>query len=1002
MSTNNSGSKRHIGNYVLEQTIGEGMFGKVYLGIHSHTSEQVAIKIVDMNKVSGEWSKTRVAREIKIMKRIRHPHVIQMYEVMEREQQTIMVMEYAPHGELYNYIVDHGRVDEEHAVFFFRQIICGVETLHQERVAHRDLKPENLLLDKFDNVKIADFGLSNVYDKENLMKTACGSPCYAPPEMIDGKQYVPSASDIWSCGVVLFALVCGYLPFEEETTPQVYVKIKEGDFDIPFFVSPAGKDLMLRILEVDPAKRATFEEIKNHRWYCGYTGPMFSTPVSPLDASGGCNVPTCLSCKQQRDAIDETIVGQLVLMGISRSLIVDSISMRLPNHISTIYFLLHAKKLRQDGLSGPTSAYPQQAWDGNMVYEPPTIPQVAKVNLGYVPRIIPEPAVKQDPRRKLAYVPPVIPEFVTQAPKQNFAYTPPIIPRQAAATKTLRSPQGLNVSPAFVPSVKLSPPYTTRPGVSPTTAPRCIISLASNHPTPKTTPRLGDNTWKFVSNKPTTIISPAPGTSIGHTTPTRSSSPRPCVVQGSRPRPCTASVRPMGNANPPRFQSVRDVFVGVSDRYMPPRGEPVAQQKPEATNGVCRWSAQPSLLSVTPLSTPLITPRLLTVHPPLLAPLGTHTPTVATTPSITPRSIATTVPPPPRHMNPPRGTILGGLPLPCLEWPVATSQQPTPKAVYRVTYPCRVKPGRTIHITRPPASVLLNPTARPSFVSRAPNITAARVADSSAVARTHMQPGADSLPSKSLHSEGLLISLEGATSLGLAPATLISASVTSEIESQISAPSFQDCQPPITKSVDQDVVLGNDDDASGPSDRARAEKGPLIVTEQLENHTQEAPLQLNTATPAATPPSPITQILKIQPQCMTSMGRVEKITLGTPQQGQNHAREPLRFHGLQHPPTSFYNPFGSMSAHQYVDNFQGMHSPVVMTLQIKKVLDEFGIKFARLSNFAFQCSPRLGQVKIEAIPRDTASHIKVSLVKGDVSMFAIFSRWLKSQLDVAR
>jgi len=159
------------------------------------------------------------------------------------------------------------RIDEKEACKLFQQIISGVEYLHKLGIVHRDLKPENLLLDHNKNIKIVDFGLSNTYKSGDLLKTACGSPCYAAPEMIAGKLYVPIKVDIWSCGIILLAMICGYLPFEDASTSQLYKKILGGDFSIPKFISSEGRDLLKSILTTDPNKRIAINEIRSHLWF---------------------------------------------------------------------------------------------------------------------------------------------------------------------------------------------------------------------------------------------------------------------------------------------------------------------------------------------------------------------------------------------------------------------------------------------------------------------------------------------------------------------------------------------------------------------------------------------------------------------------------------------------------------------------------------------------------------------------------------------------------------
>jgi len=190
-SVDNSNVKikaKSIGNYILGKTLGEGTFGKVKLATHILTGEKVAIKILEKDRIIDVSDVERVAREIYILKFIRHPNIIQLYEIIETPKQLFLVTEYISGGELFDYIVANTRVEEKEASKFFHQIIAGVEYIHKLKIVHRDLKPENLLLDYNKNIKIVDFGLSNTYGENELLKTACGSPCYAAPEMIGGKK----------------------------------------------------------------------------------------------------------------------------------------------------------------------------------------------------------------------------------------------------------------------------------------------------------------------------------------------------------------------------------------------------------------------------------------------------------------------------------------------------------------------------------------------------------------------------------------------------------------------------------------------------------------------------------------------------------------------------------------------------------------------------------------------------------------------------------------------
>jgi 5'-AMP-activated protein kinase catalytic alpha subunit len=218
-------------------------------------------------KILDDSDRTRIEREIKILKQIMHHNIIQIYSVIETPTTIYLVMEYASGGELFGLIVLKKKLAEHEACRFFQQIISALEYLHKLGIAHRDLKPENLLLDARKDVKIVDFGLSNTYKGNEVLRTPCGSPCYAAPEMIAGKAYFGMKVDIWSIGVVLYTMVCGYLPFDEKNNDVLYKKILDGRYTLPKFLSYTLKDLIRKILVTDPNKRYNFEQIRNHPWF---------------------------------------------------------------------------------------------------------------------------------------------------------------------------------------------------------------------------------------------------------------------------------------------------------------------------------------------------------------------------------------------------------------------------------------------------------------------------------------------------------------------------------------------------------------------------------------------------------------------------------------------------------------------------------------------------------------------------------------------------------------
>lgn len=319
-----------IGRYVLGKTIGEGTFGKVKLGTHVATGEPVAIKILERHKIQ-EWAAVeRVARELHILRKFDHPHIIKLYEIIETPNALYLIMEYCPGGELFDHIVNCGHVPEKDACRFLHHILSGVEHVHGMSVVHRDLKPENLLLDESGNLKLADFGLSNFYEPGQLLKTACGSPCYASPEMISGKSYVPSRCDIWSLGVIVFALVCGHLPFEDNNTGGLYRKILNAEYVIPDTVSKGARDIIKSMLTIDPEKRITAAEIRKHAWYN-------QIPDSSLPNPG---------TGSRRQKLNKQIQGQLEELGIDLDDVRDSLRNCRHNASTTAYHLLLQKRSR--------------------------------------------------------------------------------------------------------------------------------------------------------------------------------------------------------------------------------------------------------------------------------------------------------------------------------------------------------------------------------------------------------------------------------------------------------------------------------------------------------------------------------------------------------------------------------------------------------------------------------------------------------------------------------
>ena len=328
-----SSQGKNIGQFILGKKIGEGTFGIVTLATHILTGEKVAIKILDKKKILEHSDKTRLEREIKILKVLHHNNIVHLYSVIQSSNSIYLIMEYISGKELSEYIILNKRLNENEACKFYQQIISGLEYLYKLRIAHRDLKPENLLLDSKKNIKIVDFGLSNMFPHNELLSTPCGSPSYASPEMISGKKYNGSLSDIWSSGIILFAMLCGYLPFENTNNEMLYKKITEGVFTIPNYISEEGKDLLRKILNVNPDKRYNFKQIKNHPWF------------NLIDYK--INFCKGLLINRVVIPIDEDLINKMSEYDYDKNETRKNILSNKHNHITTTYYLMLKKKIKK-------------------------------------------------------------------------------------------------------------------------------------------------------------------------------------------------------------------------------------------------------------------------------------------------------------------------------------------------------------------------------------------------------------------------------------------------------------------------------------------------------------------------------------------------------------------------------------------------------------------------------------------------------------------------------
>lgn len=372
---------QRIGAYNVIKTLGEGSFGKVKLAVHRSTGQQVALKIIARKKLISRDMVGRVEREIEYLQLLRHPHIIKLYSVIKTQNEIIMVLEYAG-GELFDYIVSHGKLDEQQARRFFQQMICAVEYCHRHKVVHRDLKPENLLLDDQLNVKIADFGLSNIMTDGNFLKTSCGSPNYAAPEVISGKLYAGPEVDVWSCGVILYVLLVGRLPFDDDHIPSLFAKIQRGVFTIPHWIKPEAADLIRKMLQTNPVQRATIDEIRQDPWFLKdlppYLAPQveefLNTGVDPNKAIRPSDIAPNAPTQLQEKLHDEVTDKISKTMGYGKRDVEEALEANEPSAIKDAYMIVRENKLMQ-----VNPAYGTGAENPYFATSPPTADHAVKM-----------------------------------------------------------------------------------------------------------------------------------------------------------------------------------------------------------------------------------------------------------------------------------------------------------------------------------------------------------------------------------------------------------------------------------------------------------------------------------------------------------------------------------------------------------------------------------------------------------------------------------------------
>ncbi|XP_070544950.1 maternal embryonic leucine zipper kinase-like isoform X2 [Ptychodera flava] len=328
--------------YHFKETIGSGGFAKVKLATHILTGDRVAIKIMDKRSLGDDLP--RVKTEIMAMKELVHQHICRLYEVVETQHKIFMVLEYCPGGELFDYIVAKDRLREGEARMFFRQIVSAVAYIHEMGYAHRDLKPENLLLDEDQSLKLIDFGLAAKPKggMDDHLETCCGSPAYAAPELISGREYLGAEADVWSMGVLLYALLCGFLPFDDDNIAFLYRKIQQGKYEEPAWLSDSSRDIIRQMLQTNPKKRIAVHELLDHPWVVKSYG-----------------IPVDWKSKYKKTRLDEDAVTEMAVYFKKSKKTMSSMILQWDyDEMTALYFLLLAKKYKGNPVRIHTSAKP--------------------------------------------------------------------------------------------------------------------------------------------------------------------------------------------------------------------------------------------------------------------------------------------------------------------------------------------------------------------------------------------------------------------------------------------------------------------------------------------------------------------------------------------------------------------------------------------------------------------------------------------------------------------
>ncbi|XP_004913520.1 serine/threonine-protein kinase BRSK2 isoform X3 [Xenopus tropicalis] len=560
---------QYVGPYRLEKTLGKGQTGLVKLGIHCVTCQKVAIKIVNREKLS-ESVLMKVEREIAILKLIEHPHVLKLHDVYENKKYLYLVLEHVSGGELFDYLVKKGRLTPKEARKFFRQIISALDFCHSHSICHRDLKPENLLLDEKNNIRIADFGMASLQVGDSLLETSCGSPHYACPEVIRGEKYDGRKADIWSCGVILFALLVGALPFDDDNLRQLLEKVKRGVFHMPHFIPPDCQNLLCGMIEVDPTKRLTLEAIQKHTWYIGGKNEPEPEQAVPRKVQVG-SLPSL-------EDVDPDVLESMHSLGCfrDRNKLLQDLLSEEENQEKMIYFLLLDRKER----------YPSQ--------EDEDLPP--RVDIDPPRKRVDSPMLTRHGKRR--------PERKSMEVLSGTDGGSPV-PARRAIEMAQHGQRSRSISGASS-GLSTSPISSPRPM-------RRFFPL-SQSPTPPTSPH------QILTSNPSGHSDPTLAHPKTHTFPPKPrASEKPLQTTRSHPLPSTnfSCISPKSPNHPAGQITCRTpAKLAVSD--LAPKSVPLIQVTPHPS----------------PRGSPLPTPKGTPVHTPKESPAGTPSPTPPSSPSI--------------------------------------------------------------------------------------------------------------------------------------------------------------------------------------------------------------------------------------------------------------------------------------------------------------------------------------------------------------------------------